>query len=102
MCRREPILPLRPSLGTYTAKEFVYVIIFSLTASLRAAGFWRWEDEEGALLQTQQCPQAWCKLSVLTTPPPALPTPAWALTYSGGIPGAPPAPQGRGCVLLHQ
>jgi len=37
MCWRERFLPLRSSLITYTGKEFVYVIIFSLTASLKAA-----------------------------------------------------------------
>lgn len=37
MCWRERFLTLRSSLITYTDKEFVYVIIFSLTASLKAA-----------------------------------------------------------------
>lgn len=37
MCWREQFLPLRSSLMTYTGKEFVYIIIFSLTASPKAA-----------------------------------------------------------------
>lgn len=37
MCWRERFLTLRSSLITYTRKEFVYVIIFSLTASPKAA-----------------------------------------------------------------
>lgn len=37
MCWRERFLTLSSSLITYTGKEFVYVIIFSLTASLNAA-----------------------------------------------------------------
>lgn len=37
MCWRERFLTLCSSLITYTRKEFVYVIIFSLTASPKAA-----------------------------------------------------------------
>lgn len=37
MCWRERFLTLRSSLITYTGKEFVYGIIFSLTASPKAA-----------------------------------------------------------------
>lgn len=37
MCWRERFLPLCSSLITYTGKEFVYIIIFSLTASPKAA-----------------------------------------------------------------
>lgn len=37
MCWRERFLTLRSSLITYTGKEFVYVIIFSPTASPKAA-----------------------------------------------------------------
>lgn len=107
MCWRERILTLRSSLITYTVKEFVYVIIFSLTASPRAAGFRRCGNEEGALLlprtKPSSAPKPLCSLSVLKTPPPALPTPGLGFAsylqqghpWSSQAPGPPPAPHTR-------
>lgn len=104
MCWRERILTLHSSLVTYTAKEFVCVIIFSLTASPRAAGFQHCGHEEGALLlpltKASSAPKPWYKLSVLRTPPPALPTPGLGFAsylqrghpWSSRTPGPPPAP----------
>lgn len=100
MCWRERFLTLRSSLITYTGKEFVYVIIFSLTASPRAAMIQALPASppspppgspvtqapgagarKGALLLPPGQPQPrtkpgsartpLCKLSVPKTPPPA-------------------------------
>lgn len=104
MCWRERILTLRSSLITYTAEEFVYVIIFSLTASPRAAGLRCCENEEGALLlphtKPSSAPKPLYSLSMLKTPPPALPTPGLGFAsylqrghpWSSQAPGPPPAP----------
>lgn len=105
MCWWERILTLRSSLITYTAEEFVYVIIFSLTASPRAAGLRRCENEEGALLlprtKPSSAPKPLYSLSVLKTP--ALPTPGLGFAsylqrghpWSSQAPGPPPAPHTR-------
>lgn len=100
MCSRERILTSRSSLITYTAEEFVYAIIFSLTASPRAAAFQRCGHEEGALLlprtKPSSAPKPWYKLCA-ETPPPALPTPGLGFAshlqqghpWSSQTPGAP-------------
>lgn len=97
MCWRERILTLRSSLITYTAKEFVYVIIFRLTASPRAAGSRRCGHEEGALLlllphtKPSSAPRPWYKLCAGNTcTSPASPWPGLSPTVRGEQ--APPAP----------
>lgn len=108
MCWRERFLPSRSSLMTYTGKEFVYIIIFSLTASPKAAmiqappaspavrSAWDGRREGCSCHRASPKPSGahkpLCKPSV-PQPPPAS---AWALrlTYGSGIPGArgsPPA-----------
>lgn len=111
MCWRERILTSRSSLVTYTAKEFVYVIILSLTASPRAAGFWHCGHQEGALLLPHTKPSSalkpWYKLRAENTSPAnpwlglcLLPTGAsLELSDSRSTPST-PDPGGR--VLLQQ
>lgn len=115
MCWREWILTLRSSLITYTAKEFVYVIIFSPTASPRAAGSRRCGHEEGALLLPRTKPSSarrpWYKLCAgNTSTSPASPwlglclspTAGACLELPGTTAGTPSTPHPVGRVLFHQ
>lgn len=109
MCWREQFLTLRSSLIAYTGKEFVDVIIFSLTASPKAATIQALPDDPqpsgrtspwgGSAPATGPAPahtkpsstrQPLCKLSMPETSPLAsaatLPARALHLTYGVGHP----------------